>query len=237
MYLVEGMRILRFVTFAFALVLIAASAAGSLFAQDAPPAQAPAAASPISIPTQAEAAPTIRYNNRYELYGGFAYAHFKAGPNLLQGANLGGFDIQGTRWLTPRWGAMANVRGYYGTSGVVPNTLGIEGPFVSQHFFLAGPELRGPRNQHAAITLHALVGGVYGHFTSALDGNPPAQFGFFDNGFGLGAAFGGTIVLNESPRWAFQISPDDVLSRFDGSTQNNFAISVGVLYRFTKKQR
>lgn len=228
MYLVEEMRILRFATLAFALVLIAASAAGSLLAQDAP--------SPAPIPTQPEAAPTVRYNNRYEVYGGMAYAHFKAGPNLLQGANIGGFDAQATRWLTHRWGVIANARGYYGTSGVIPNKYGIEGPFVSEHFFLAGGEFLGPRNQHGAITLHALAGGVRGEFDRGLHGHTPASLGFFDNQFGLGGAFGGTIVLNRSPKWALQITPDDVLSRFGGQVQNNFAISVGVLYRFSKKR-
>ncbi len=241
MYLVVEMRILRFATLAFTLVLIAASAAGSLLAQAAPP-STPAPA-PIQIPSQPEAAPTVRYDNRYEIYGGMAYAHFKAGPTLLQGANLGGFDAQATRWLTRRWGAMLNARGYYGTSGVLPNRYGIEGPFVSENFFLAGGEFLGPRNQHGAITLHALAGGVHGDFDRGLNapGVPaskltPATFGLFDNQFGLGAAFGGSIVLNRTPKWALQITPDDVLSRFGGQVQNNFAISVGVLYRFSKKR-
>ena len=31
----------------------------------------------------------VRYDWRWEVYGGFAYSHFNAGPNLIQGANLG----------------------------------------------------------------------------------------------------------------------------------------------------
>lgn len=239
MYLVEEMRIHRFATFAFALVLIAASAAGSLLAQTSQSSQSSQNApnpQPIQIPTTPEAAPSTKYDNRYEIYGGMAYVHFKAGKNLLQGANIGGFDAQGTRWLTPRWGAMANVRGYYGTSGVVPNKLGIEGPFVSEHFMLAGPTMMGPKNQHGALTVHALMGGSYGYFTRGLDGHKPAELGFFDNQFALAGAFGGTIVLNRSPRWALQISPDDIFTRYGDQTQNNFAISVGVLYRFAKKR-
>src|SRR5258707_12426462 len=62
---------------------------------------------------QNETLSTVRYDNKYEIYGGLGFSHFKAGPQLAAGANLGGFDVQGTWWLTLRLGATANVRGYY----------------------------------------------------------------------------------------------------------------------------
>lgn len=43
----------------------------------------------------------VRYDYRWELYGGFAYSHFNAGPDLVQGSNLGGYDIQAARFFTP----------------------------------------------------------------------------------------------------------------------------------------
>ena len=64
----------------------------------------------------------VRYDYPWEVYGGFAYSHFDAGPKLLQGANLGGFDARIVREFGTRWGVGANVRGYYGTSGVSPIT-------------------------------------------------------------------------------------------------------------------
>jgi hypothetical protein len=177
----------------------------------------------------------VRYDYRWEVYGGLAYSHFNAGPNLLQGANLGGFDAQVARFLTPRWAVAGNVRGYYGTSGVVPNPYGIEGPFVSQHMFLAGPEYRGPSNEHASLTLHALVGGAYGRFESALNGVPPAALGLFSNQLAFGGAFGGSIDLNRSPRLAFRISPDATITKYGSSgIQDQFAISVGLVYRMGK---
>src|SRR5215469_13745944 len=51
-----------------------------------------------------EALAGVNYNNKYEIYGGFAFSHFNSGPALVAGTNLGGFDIQGTRWMTPRLG-------------------------------------------------------------------------------------------------------------------------------------
>ncbi len=95
-------------------------------AQVVPPAQT----IPETPTLQNETLKPLDYRNKYDIYGGFASSHFNAGPALIPGANLGGFDVQGTMWLSMRLGATANVRGYYGTTGVVPNPYGIHGPFV-----------------------------------------------------------------------------------------------------------
>lgn len=182
----------------------------------------------------------VKYDYRWELYGGLAYSHFNAGPTLLQGANLGGFDIQAARFLTRRWAAAANVRGYYGTSGAAPNPYGIRGPFVSQSMFMVGPELRGPSNQHASMTFHALVGAAYGNFESALYDQKnnkvdPDLVGFFGNQTILASAIGGSIDLNRSPRLVFRISPDATLTNYGGTSyKEQFAISVGLVYRLGK---
>ena len=195
-------------------------------------------------PTVAPSAPLsgVRYDNRWEVYGGFAYSHFHAGPQLIQGANLGGFDIQGTRWFTTRLGLAGNVRGYYGTSGVQPNPYGIRGPFVDEYFFLAGPEYRGPSNEHISTTLHGLFGGVHGSFESALQdqhGNPvpPAALGLYSNQTTFGAALGGSVDLNRSPKLAFRISPDAIMTDYGSSgIRTEFAISVGLVYRLGRGQ-
>lgn len=179
----------------------------------------------------------VRYDYRWELYGGFAYSHFNAGPDLVQGSNLGGFDIQAARFFTPRWAIAANGRGYFGTSGAAPNPYGIRGPFVSEQMYLAGPEYRGPSNQHISMLFHALFGGAYGSFQSALQdqqGNPvpPAAVGFFSNQLTFGSAIGGSIDLNRSPRLVFRISPDATLTDFGSAgIHEQFAISVGLVYR------
>jgi hypothetical protein len=184
----------------------------------------------------------IRYDYPWEIYGGFAYSHFDAGPNLLQGANLGGFDARAIREFSNRWGAGVNVRGYYGTSGVVPNCGActgsgpnsgpIRGPFVSEHMFLAGPEYRALSNEHAAMMLHAFVGGAYGDFQHGIGNVPPGSLGLFSNQMSFGAAIGGSIDLNRSPRLVFRIAPDATLTDFGGNgVVQQFAISVGIVYR------
>jgi hypothetical protein len=200
-------------------------------AQVVPPAQT----IPEAPTLQNETLKPLDYRNKYDIYGGFASSHFNAGPSLIPGANLGGFDVQGTLWLKMRLGATANVRGYYGTTGVIPNSYGIHGPFVMEHLFMAGPSIRGPKNEHAALTFHALVGGSYGVFNSAVDNGATAPaLGLFNNGVTLATAVGGSLDLNRSPRWSLRISQDYLLTRFGGVSQNEFAISVGVLYRFRK---
>ena len=200
-------------------------------AQVVPPAQTV----PEAPSLENETLKPLDYRNKYDIYGGFASSHFNAGPALIPGANLGGFDLQGTLWLNMRWGATANVRGYYGTTGVVPNPYNIHGPFIMEHQFMAGPSIRGPKNEHAALTFHALVGGAYGDFNSALnEGLTGPNLGLFNNGLTLATALGGSLDLNRNAKFSLRISPDYLLTRFGGVSQNEFAISVGVLYRLSK---
>ncbi|HEV2276394.1 MAG TPA: hypothetical protein VGR96_19635 [Acidobacteriaceae bacterium] len=177
----------------------------------------------------------VKYNNKYEMYGGPAYSHFNGGPSLVDGTNLGGFDIQGTRWFTPRLGATVNLRGYYGTQAVVPNHYGISGPFIFEHMGLGGLSIRGPKNQHAALNFHALVGASYGIFSTALNpGLVPPQLGMFNNSFALATAMGGSLDLNRSPKIALRLSPDYLFTNFGGGQQHEVAFSVGILYRFSR---
>jgi hypothetical protein len=177
----------------------------------------------------------VRYDYRWELYGGLAYAHFNAGPNLLEGSDLGGLDLQAARWFNKRWAAAANVRGYYGTAATVPNDYHgehITGPFVAEHLAVAGPEFRGPSNEHASLTVHALVGGAYGLFDHALGDVPTSVVGFYDNQWTFASALGGSIDLNRSPRLVFRLSPDAILTDFgSGGIRSQFAFSVGIVYR------
>jgi hypothetical protein len=114
---------------------------------------------------------------------------------------------------------------------------------VSQYLFVAGPEWLGPHNKHGALIAHALVGGAYGHFEQDLRGNSPAVVGFYNNQVAPAAVIGGHMDMNRSPRWVFRITPDAVITRYSinygnkiTQTDVNFAISVGVLYKFKGKR-
>jgi opacity protein-like surface antigen len=184
----------------------------------------------------------VRYDNRYDVSLGMAYDHMKAGPTLLQGANLGGLDLSGSYWLTRHWGVEGSTRYYLGTSGAAPNSDSIDGPFVSEYFFTAGPEWLGPHNKHGALIAHVLFGGVYGNFEQDLRGHLQ-DAGFYNNQLAPAAIIGGHMDLNRSAHWVFRITPDAVVTRYGinygaKSTQTdvNFALSVGVQYKFSKRR-
>ena len=186
----------------------------------------------------------VRYDNKFDVSLGMAYDHMKAGPNLLQGSNLGGLDISASMWLSKHWAVEASGRGYLGTSGAAPNApYNIKGPFIQEYFFTAGPEWLGTHNKHGAILAHALVGGVDGMFEKDLRGQSPSVVGFYNNQLALAAIVGGHFDLNRSARWVFRITPDAVITRYGinygnkiTQTDVNFAISVGVQYKFKKKR-
>lgn len=190
----------------------------------------------------------VKYDNKWDVSLGMAYDHMKAGPTLLQGSNLGGLDLSGSYWFSRHWGVEGSGRGYVGTSGAGTgnnvSTQLIQGPFVAQYLFVGGPEWLGPHNKHGALIAHAMVGGAYGEFEKDLRGLPPSAVDFYPNQLALGAIVGGHIDLNRSARWVFRITPDAVFTRYGinygtkyTQTDVNFAISVGVQYRFKAKRR
>ncbi len=185
----------------------------------------------------------VRYNNRFDLSLSMAYDHMKAGPNLLQGANLGGLELDGSYWLTRRWGAEGSFRPYVGTSGAAPNDQSIDGPFVSEYFFTAGPEWLGPHNQHGDLIAHILVGGVYGNFQQDLRGNSPSVVGFYNNQVAPAVIMGGHFDLNRSAHWVFRMTPDAIMTHYSTNYGGhvsqfdiNAAFSVGLEYKFSRKR-
>jgi hypothetical protein len=183
----------------------------------------------------------VRYDNRYDLSLEMAYAHFKAGPNILQGANLGGLNLQGSYWLTKRWGLEGTGRAYLGTSGAGPNPYSINGPFVAEYIFAAGPEFLGPHNQHGALIAHVMAGGAYGNFQQDLRGHPTSVVDFYHDQIAPALVMGGHFDLNRSPRWVFRVTVDGLLTDYainwgpkNRQIDINTAVSVGMEYKFKK---
>jgi hypothetical protein len=197
---------------------------------------------PQYVPTDPLAG--VRYDERWDVSLGAAYAHIKAGPPPLQeGANLGGLDLSGSMWAARHWAIEGTGRAYLGTSGAGPNPYSINGPFVSEYIFAGGPEWLGPHNKHGALTAHAMVGGAYGNFQQDLRQYTPQNVDFFNNQLALAAVIGGHIDLNRSPRWVFRITPDAKYTRYSINYDNratygywNFALSVGMEYKFKKRR-
>jgi len=197
----------------------------------------------------------VRYDNRFDASLAMAYDHMKAGPNILQGANLGGLDLSGSMWLTKHWGVESSIRAYVGTSGPAVNDANndggpIRGPFVAQYFATAGPEFLGPHNKHGALVAHVLLGGVYGDFErdllspSTACPNPAECAAFYNDQIAPAVIMGGHFDLNRSEHWVFRVTPDAVMTHFGtnygakiSQYDINAAVSVGMEYKFTGRRR
>ena len=180
----------------------------------------------------------VTYDNRYEVYGGLSFMNFQAGQALPRRMNLGGGEVSGTYWVTPRIGVAAEWRGEWGTTPVNPNAFNVNRPLVSMNMGLLGAQYRGPKNQHAAINYHAFFGASHGVFDSGTT-HVPAQYlptlGLYTNRTKGIAALGGSIDFNRSKNLAVRLSPDLILEHFGTETRQFFAISGGVVYRFGKR--
>jgi hypothetical protein len=191
----------------------------------------------------------VTYDNKYEVYGGLNYMNFKAGENLPKRMNLGGAEVEGTWWVTPKWGASAEYRGEAGTTQVFPiaGAFGIHRPLVYMNMGLFGVQYRGPKNEHAALNYHAYGGVASGIFDGGTQGagtQPGASAASNAVIVGLYAdhtapifALGGSADFNRSKNWAVRLSPDLILERFGNETREFFAISGGIVYRFPVKTK
>jgi hypothetical protein len=231
------------VSFIFSLVAVAALTLCAAARTQAQVTASPTSGNSVYNPSDPLA--NVRYDNRFDASLGMAYAHIHAGPTLDQGANLGGLDLTGSYWFSKNWAVEGSGRAYLGSSGAAAHDPPIKGPFVSQYFFAGGPEWLGPHNKHGALIAHVLVGGAY--FDSHLDSLTPQEVDFYPNQVALAAAFGGHFDLNRSAHWVFRVTPDALFTRYNanfatpttpigGHDNWNFAISVGVEYKFKKKR-
>jgi hypothetical protein len=183
----------------------------------------------------------VPYDYRWEIYGGGAYARFKAGLDLPP-INLYGFDVEAARYVREHWAVVGSGRGYYGTTNVEPNPYGLTSQPVRNYMFLGGAQYRLERNERLSATLHALAGGAYGVFNPDVNypgGGRinPESVGLFKNQLGFGAAFGGSVDFNITPRLAVRIAPEATLTHFTGafgatSLDAGYAATVGVIYKF-----
>src|ERR1035438_577490 len=188
-------------------------------------------------------------DNKYELYGGLNYSNFKAGENLPKRMNLGGAEVSGTYWLTPKLGLVAEYRGGAGTTQVFPvaSVYGIHRPLVYMNMAMYGAQYRGPKNQHAAINFHAYGGVADGVFDAGTAGSgfglnfTPQEnannVGLYANHSAPIFALGGSLDMNRSKNWAIRLSPDLIFEHFGNETREFFAISGGVVYRIPTKKK
>ncbi|HEX5282899.1 MAG TPA: hypothetical protein VFW30_02180 [Bryocella sp.] len=190
------------------------------------------------------------YQNRWDVYGGLAFANGQAGQNLPKRFNMGGGEGQFTYWLTHKLGLAGDYRWGGGTTPVFPvgaqNPVNFNRVLVMQNVFAGGVQYRGPKNRYVGINYHAFAGGDYGIFDYAVTHYPgvstiaacpveqPGQhgnLGLYCNHVAPWGAVGASIDFNQGQKFAVRLSPDLTFEHFGTETREFFGISLGVLYR------
>lgn len=163
------------------------------------------------------------YVPRIEAFGGFSYLNAGTG-GLSARQNVVGFEGSVVVHVTTLLAGEASVGGYYKTLNIVPT-----GTFAFHNYTLMG----GPRFNIRKAFFHALVG---------IDHLPCNAVFYAPNGASsctttpsysdnvLAGAGGGGVQWNISRQLALRTSADYVLSRFQGLTQSNFRITLGVVF-------
>ncbi|MGC2637455.1 MAG: hypothetical protein WA294_09775 [Acidobacteriaceae bacterium] len=177
-----------------------------------------------------------QYAQRWDLYGGVQYMHFNPGTgkgNGLAAINLLGWQGSATAWFRPAWGIEASARGAYGNLIVPANDLGVPAnPPMSEHLFLFGPNFRMYRSSKLTLGMHGLIGAAYGKFSDGFPaGVTPQTLDIYNDKLAFGYVVGGYADYNVTPRWSVRFIGDWQPTHYGFSQQNEFAGSVGLVYK------
>ncbi len=183
----------------------------------------------------------VTYTEKYEVYGGINFLNGQAGQNLPKRYNMGGGEVMGTYWLTPKFGAAADVRYTAGTTPVLPAAQATNPkiqtrPLVSQLITMGGLQYHYAGNQHVGVNFHALAGATHGTFDHSNPGLTAENFfgssGLYTNRTSFMGVAGGSLDFNRSARFAIRLSPEIVFEHFGTELREFVYVSGGVIYRF-----
>jgi hypothetical protein len=175
-----------------------------------------------------------QYAQRWDFYGGAQYAHFNPSPESgVHAINLLGWQADATVWMRTRFGIEANARGEYGTMDIPPNPYGVPPTAsMSEHLFLFGPSVRMLMHPHVTFAMHALIGAAYGKFSTDFPhGVVPQDVSIYNDKLTLGLAVGPSVDYNLGPRLSVRLIPDWQPTHYGFPWQNEFAGSVGIVYK------
>jgi hypothetical protein len=151
--------------------------------------------------------------SKAEVFGGYQYTRINPGSGI-SGENFNGWNGAVTGNLNHWLGVTGDVSGAYKS---------ISGVSLKQHTFMFGPTIASRSSDKFTPFAHALFG--VAHSSAGVSGSSVS-----DNSFAM--ALGGGIDVG-SKKIALRIGQFDYLmTRFGGTSQNNFRYSAGVVFRF-----
>ena len=174
------------------------------------------------------------YSHHYEVYFGGGYVRFHPGHGLQKNSEAD-WNVGFTDYFHGRWGATADVRGYYGTAFIYVNQYQVFQPSISQYTFMAGPQYRFFEGQHWGWSAYVLGGVGHANFTSGTGGLPGNLVGLYPDGNAFNVTPGAEVDYNLSPGLAFRFNSTYLVSHYGGEFQNNLGYNLGFVYRFGRQ--
>ncbi|MGZ4817487.1 MAG: hypothetical protein ACXVY9_00500 [Terriglobales bacterium] len=153
-------------------------------------------------------------NPRAEVFGGYQYTRINPGSGI-SGQNFNGWDAALTGNLNRWLGVTGDFSGAY---------KGISGVNLKQHTFMFGPKISAPVSDKFTPFVHALFGGAHSSASASGVGSVSDT--------ALAMALGGGVDVGVK-KFSVRIGQFDYLmTRFGGTSQNNFRYSAGIVFRF-----
>lgn len=175
-----------------------------------------------------------QYGQRWDFSAGAQYAHFNPSPGRgVHAINLLGWQGDATVWMRTHFGIEASVRGEYGTMDIPTNSFGVPPTAaMSEHLVLFGPNVRLMMRPRFSLSMHALLGAAYGKFSTDFPhGVVPQSIGIYNDKLALGLGVGPSVDYNLSPKLSVRLTPDWQPTHYGFPWQNEFAGSVGIVYK------
>jgi len=198
---------------------------------------------------QARAGRARHYDNKYEVYGGLNFMNFMAGQDLTRRMDFGGGELEGTYWLTRKWGLAAEYRGEAGTTPVLPMQASTEftARWCIATWCSSARSIAGCRTSTRRSTCTRMAGL---RMASSTQGpREPAGKSTEHSGadrsscWSLRQPHGSDLRAGRQrghepvEELAVRLSPDLILDEFGSGRASSFAISGGIVYRIPVKKK
>ena len=186
----------------------------------------------------------VTYTEKYEIFGAANFLNGQAGQSLPKRYDLGGGEVMGTYWITPKYGISGDFRYDIGSTPVLPaaqsTTPRVQTrPYVSQTIGMGGVQYHFIGNHYAGVNFHALAGITHGDFDHSNPGLPTATFtsvtGLYGNRTGFMGTVGPSFDFNKSAHIAIRITPEIVFEHLGTELREFVSVSGGVVYRFGQR--
>jgi hypothetical protein len=176
------------------------------------------------------------YSHKWEIGGGGGYLRYRSGEGL-QKNNEVTFWMTATRYLTPKFGIVGDIRGAYGNAKIGPNNEFLKfDPQISEYTFLAGPTYRFYAKEKTAVSVFAVGGAGLGKFDGGSKGIPASLLGTWPSQTRAAFSAGLNLDYNFYPNLAARVTPTYVGTTFGGTIQNNVGFNIGLIYRFGRNK-